>query len=236
MQASISAVLRTVALFIGCRDLDSVDSAGVITVDHNALFQHGRVGGDDRNGGGDNDAGGGGGGGDAGAHGRVRCPKIVPAALNPPANATIKTSLLAKGVQIYVCAVPAAGGAPAWTLKAPHAVLDTGSGAPTAIHFAGPSWQSLDGSLLTGTRTASAPAPLPAAIPWLMLQAATNVGAGLFNDVTWIQRLDTVAGVGPAMGCDDAHLGAQVLSPYRATYVFYHPATPTEHVHQCAAK
>jgi hypothetical protein len=234
MQASISAVLGTVALCMGCGEMDSSDGTGALVVDQDALFQHARAGGDDR-GGGDNGGNDVGGGGDAGSRARVRCPKSVPAALNPPADATIKLALSAKGVQIYTCAVAAAGGAPAWTLKAPHAVLDSGAGAPAAIHFAGPSWQALDGSLVTGTRTASAPAPLATAIPWLMLQAATNVGPGLFNDVTWVQRLDTVAGAAPATGCDDAHVGAQVLIPYRASYVFYQKAT-SAHVHQCASK
>src|SRR5262249_33766509 len=55
---------------------------------------------------------------------RVRCPTTVPAAVNPPADATLEDAFGATGVQIYVCNPPAvAGGAPAWTLKAPHALL-----------------------------------------------------------------------------------------------------------------
>lgn len=167
--------------------------------------------------------------------GRIRCPKETPAALNPPADATLKVALAARGVQIYVCAAPAAGGAPAWTLKAPHAVLSQGNGEEAAIHFAGPSWQALDGSLVTGARTASAPGSDAAAIPWLLLKAATNVGAGLFSDVTWIQRLDTVGGVAPATGCDATHVDAQVLVPYTANYFFYKTAEAGKHVRQCAA-
>jgi Protein of unknown function (DUF3455) len=227
MLASISAVVSTVALVLGGAEMNSSDSTGAIAVEQDAVA-HGGPGGDDN-------GNGVGGGGDSDARARVRCPKGIPAALNPPPDATIKTSLLAKGVQIYLCAVPPAGGAPVWTLKAPHAVLNAGADAPAAIHFAGPSWQALDGSLVTGTRTASAPSPSATAIPWLMLQAASNVGAGLFSDVTWIQRLDTVGGAAPAAGCDEAHAGAQVLTGYRATYVFYHKAT-SAHVRQCASK
>jgi hypothetical protein len=171
---------------------------------------------------------------DDGGIGHVRCPFDVPAALNPPADATLEAAFAARGVQIYTCAVPAAGGAPAWTLKAPHAVLFKGFDT-AAIHFAGPSWQANDGSLVTGTRTASDPGPDPTAIAWLLLQASSNVGPGLFADTTWIQRLDTEGGVAPATGCDAGHVGAQVLVPYRANYFFYHAATPGQKVRQCAA-
>ena len=166
--------------------------------------------------------------------GHVRCPFDVPATLNPPADATLQSAFAARGVQIYTCAAPAAGGAPAWTLKAPHAVLFKGF-ETAAIHFAGPSWQALDGSLVTGTRTAADPGPDPTAIPWLLLQAATNVGPGVFADVTWIQRLDTEGGAAPATGCDGTHLGAQVLVSYRASYFFSRAAVAGEKVRQCAA-
>jgi len=167
--------------------------------------------------------------------GHVRCPFDVPAVLDPPADATLQVAFAARGVQIYTCATPAAGGAPAWTLKAPHAVLFKGF-ETAAIHFAGPSWQAPDGSLVTGTRTASDPGPDPTAIPWLLLQAATNVGPGALSDVTWIQRLDTEGGAAPANGCDGGHVGAQVLVPYRASYFFYRAAVAGKKVRQCAAR
>ena len=167
--------------------------------------------------------------------GRVRCPADMPAGLDPPVEATLEAAFPARGVQIYVCAAPAAGGVPAWTLKAPHALLFEGF-ETAAIHFAGPSWQALDGSLVTATRAGSAPSPDIDSIPWLLLQAATNVGPGLFADTTWIQRLETDGGAAPATGCDDAHLGAQTLIPYRADYFFYHTAAAGQHVRQCKAK
>lgn len=173
------------------------------------------------------------GAGRAGA-GHVHCPKNVPPALNPPADATLAHAYAARGVQIYTCAAPAAGGAPAFVLKAPHAVLTSDEGVQV-IHFAGPSWQALDGSLVTGTRLASAPAPDAAGIPWLLLQVASHVGAGIFTDVTTIQRLDTIGGVAPATGCDAAHLGAEILVPYRANYFFYRAAPTGGHVRQCAS-
>jgi hypothetical protein len=166
---------------------------------------------------------------------QARCPHDVPAALNPPADATLAAALPARGVQIYTCAVPAAGGAPAWTLKAPHAVLGKGHDVQ-AIHFAGPSWEATDGSIVTGTKVAAAAAPDAADIPWLLLQAATHTGAGIFANVTFVQRLATENGVAPATGCDDAHVGAEVLAPYAADYFFYRASSGGERIRQCAAK
>jgi hypothetical protein len=175
----------------------------------------------------DDDAGGG--------VGKGRCPDQVPAALDPPADATLTAAFAAKGVQIYTCASPAPGVAPAWTLKAPHAVLLKSADA-AGIHFAGPSWEANDGSLVTGAKVAAAPSPDPTAIPWLLLKAATNAGQGLFSDVTWIQRLDTVGGLAPAAGCDDAHVSSEVLVPYRADYFFYHSAAGVKRIKQCASQ
>ena len=81
---------------------------------------------------------------------------------------------------------------------------------------------------------ASYPSPDPTAIPWLLLKAATHAGTGAFADVTFIQRLDTVGGVAPSTGCDAAHLGTEVLVPYRSSYFFYVAATPGAHVKQCS--
>jgi hypothetical protein len=204
----------------GCADADLEDPAPAGGNDTPSVVQgalSGRKGGDDRGGG-----------------GRVRCPTDLPAALNPPPDATIAEALAATGVQIYTCTVPAGGGTPVFALKAPHAVLHEGSDTK-AIHFAGPSWQALDGSLVTATRLASAAAPDPTAIPWLLLQAASHVGAGVFADVTFIQRLDTVGGVAPTTGCDDAHIGSEVLVPYRANYFFYQTAVCGSRVHRCGS-
>jgi hypothetical protein len=205
------AVGSLVVIMTGCGEVDASDGTQEAFAEHRSELRVAREG-----------------------IGGVRCPRDMPAGLNPPATATLAAAFPAKGVQIYICATPAAGGAPAWTLKAPHAVLFQGDEA-AVIHFAGPSWQALDGSIVTGARAGSA-TPDATAIPWLLLSAATNVGPGLFADTTFIQRLDTVGGLAPSTGCDAAHLNAQVLVPYRADYFFYHalPAGET-HAHQCAA-
>jgi hypothetical protein len=71
-----------------------------------------------------------------------------------------------------------------------------------------------------------ADAPDPSAIPWLLLGAKEHEGGGVFSTVTHVQRLDTVGGVAPAEGCDEAHAGEEAREPYEATYAFYYPAAP----------
>lgn len=159
------------------------------------------------------------------------CPPRIPEALDPPPNATLEQALEADGVQIYACAAGKGGEPPAWALEAPHAVLRTGPRVQ-GVHFAGPTWQALDGSQLRGAKLAAADAPDAAAVPWLLL-SATPTGDGTFAHVTHIQRLETVGGKAPALGCDAGHLGAKVLVPYRSSYFFYRSAAPGVPVHQC---
>ena len=163
------------------------------------------------------------------------CPSDLPAVLDVPADATLVAMLPARGVQIYTCTAAVAGTPPVWTLKAPHAVLGK-PGDLEAIHFAGPSWQATDGSLIVGSKVAAAPSPDLTAIPWLLLKATSNSGPGLFADVTYVQRLNTEGGVAPTTGCDDAHPDAQVLVPYRADYFFYHAAAAGARVRQCVSR
>ena len=160
------------------------------------------------------------------------CPAHVPEAVNPPAEATLELALPATGVQRYACTAKQ-GEAPEWTPEGPHAVLNAGSKL-AAIHFGGPSWQALDGSLLKGTRLTSADAPNKSASPWLLL-SGTATGQGVFSQVTHIQRVDTVGGKAPQTGCDAEHVGSKTLSPYKANYFFYRHAAPGEAVKQCRA-
>ena len=141
----------------------------------------------------------------------------VPAALNPPSGERLAFQFHASGDQIYTCRNSA------WTFRAPEANLFDASGKLAGKHFAGPTWESADGSQVKGKLAASAPAPDPDAIPWLLLTAAEHHGSGAMSSVTSIQRLHTKSGKAPKDGCDAAHEGAETRSPYRADYLFYAP-------------
>ena len=159
------------------------------------------------------------------------CPPQVPAALDPPAGVTLAAGVAASGVQVYVCSAPKPGEAPAWTLEGPHATLSRGSEV-VGIHFAGPTWQALDGSSVKGAKVASADAPVATAVPWLLLSGAPS-GQGTFGQVTHVQRLETAGGKAPGGGCDASHIGQKVLVPYTSSYFMYRLAAPGEATHQC---
>lgn len=144
---------------------------------------------------------------------------VAPA---PPDGQRVVAQAAAKGYQVYDCK------AGAWTLRTPAAVLDVRDAAGSRSfgwHYrndTGPTWQSTDGSGVTGKAVASVPSPEAGAIPWLLLQAVANNGSGVFSAVTYVQRLDTHGGVAPAGACTDGQVAPVA---YSARYVFWAPAT-----------
>jgi hypothetical protein len=124
-----------------------------------------------------------------------------------------------RGVQIYSCS--AAAGGPAWAFRAPEARLVDRRGRFAGTHRAGPTWEALDGSSVLGAKVEAA-TPDPAAIPWLLLRAASHhAGSGRMADVTFVQRLQTSGGVAPSGGCSAATVDVVARVPYRAIYCFY---------------
>src|SRR5687768_17767427 len=85
--------------------------------------------------------------GSATAQGTPTAEDSVPASLVPPASSVLLFELSASGVQIYACeADPNDASTYAWTFKAPEADLFNSRGELVGTHFAGPTWQGLDGS------------------------------------------------------------------------------------------
>jgi Protein of unknown function (DUF3455) len=150
----------------------------------------------------------------------------VPDALTVPSNQGLLLKAAAKGVQIYICKAKAEAQTDyEWTLKAPSADLFNDQGQPLGKHYAGPTWE-IERSKIVGAISAKVNAPQQKAIPWLLLKAKSHQGQGILGPVNWVQRLDTVGGKAPTMGCDEAHLNAEVQVPYTANYYFYRAATP----------
>ena len=127
-------------------------------------------------------------------------------------------ALVGSGVQIYACQSMPAG--PAWHLVAPEATLTEASGRAVIHHFAGPSWQAEDGSVVVGEMVASSPGAT-GSIPWLVLRVKAHRGVGRLAGVTYVVRSQTEGGVAPPGGCDKDHLGVQVRVAYRAIYTFF---------------
>ncbi|OUL29574.1 DUF3455 domain-containing protein [Nostoc sp. 106C] len=146
----------------------------------------------------------------------------VPKNLQVPPEQSLIFKAAAKGSQIYVCkAKPDNLNAFEWTLKAPDAVLFNEQGQPLGKHYAGPTWESNDGSKVIGQVKVKADAPQTSTIPWLLLEGRSHQGNGIFSQVNWIQRLHTVGGKAPAQGCDRAHANREVKVNYQADYYFW---------------
>jgi hypothetical protein len=153
---------------------------------------------------------------------RGKAMPAVPDALKAPANQTLAVEAQATGVQIYECKPSKDDPAKyEWALKAPEADLFDAAGNKIAKHYAGPTWESLDGSKVVGEVKARDPGPDAGAIPWLLLGAKSTSGTGAFGQVTMIQRLGTQGGKAPAEGCSQPQAGAETRVPYKATYLFY---------------
>jgi hypothetical protein len=142
----------------------------------------------------------------------------VPAALNPD-KLSIFRVVSATGVQIYTCTRNLAG-ATGWILKGPDAQLFDPQNRPVGKHYAGPTWEGLDGGKVVGEVKTSMPAPADKAVPWLLLDAKSHERSGAFTQARAIVRMGTTGGAAPGDGCDEARAGQELRVPYTAIYVF----------------
>jgi hypothetical protein len=143
-------------------------------------------------------------------------PPAVPDNLKTPAGEKLILEARAGGDQVYTC------DGSSWILTGPDAKLFDESGKQIGRHYAGPSWESSDGSVVVGRAVANA-TPDPASIPWLLVAAKDHRGSGVMTKVSSIQRLSTSGGRAPATGCDASHKGSEARSHYTAIYRFYAP-------------
>jgi hypothetical protein len=138
----------------------------------------------------------------------------MPGPIATPAEATVVT-LHAEGVQVYECKA-GSNRKLAWAFREPIATLLLDN-VTVGRHYAGPRWEHVDGSAVTGKVVASAPGKTPNDIPWLKLQATGRRGQGMLSGVTTVQGINTKGGV-HAAPCDKA--GTFYSAPYSADYVF----------------
>ncbi|MDB5865687.1 MAG: hypothetical protein JWO70_3493 [Betaproteobacteria bacterium] len=150
---------------------------------------------------------------------------VVPASLQLPDRVVLLQEVPATGVQIYDCAASKADPLRfEWVFRAPEADLFDTNGRRIGKHYAGPTWESVDGSTVVGEVKGRDDGPDPDAIPWLLLAAKSASGSGAFGRVQSIQRINTVGGKAPEGGCSQATAGKEARVPYKATYYLYVPA------------
>ncbi|MBV8634369.1 MAG: DUF3455 domain-containing protein [Burkholderiaceae bacterium] len=152
-------------------------------------------------------------------------PPPVSDAIKVPLGHVLKFAARAEGFQIYQCSQDKADPKLyAWTLTGPQADLADAQGNKLGQHYAGPTWESKDGSKIVGQVKGNEPSPDKDSIAWLLLETKPAGGTGVMNGITHVQRLQTHGGKAPKDGCNDKTAGSNVNAPYTAIYYFFEAA------------
>ncbi|PSJ47677.1 hypothetical protein C7H85_02270 [Zobellella endophytica] len=147
---------------------------------------------------------------------------VVPDNIQVPDGNKVAWETVGVGQITYECREkPDAPGELGWVFMGPDARLNDRGGKQVGRYFGPPAtWEAMDGSSVTGTQLATAPAG-EGNIPYQLVQANPAMGEGAMTGITYIQRLDTRGGVAPAMACGEANQGERQVVQYQADYIFW---------------
>ncbi|PXW99571.1 uncharacterized protein DUF3455 [Sphaerotilus hippei] len=149
----------------------------------------------------------------------------LPETVKVPAGHRVAMETVGVGEITYECRVKAGmGDSFEWVFVGPEAALKERSGRTVGRYFGPPAtWQSMDGSKVTATQLAVAPAG-SGNIPLQLVKANPATGSGAMTGVSHIQRVATRGGVAPAAPCTSSSLGQKQVVSYQADYIFWKPA------------
>ncbi len=138
----------------------------------------------------------------------------TPDAIAARGETTVLT-VHAEGAQVYECKADPAGKL-VWQFREPIATL-MADGKTVGRHYAGPTWEHVDGSRVQGKPAGRSSGATAADIPWLKLEAVEPHGPGVLAGIATIQRINTKGGQFEG-ACERA--GTTHAAPYAADYVF----------------
>jgi hypothetical protein len=146
----------------------------------------------------------------------------LPEGVKVPAGNSVAMQTVGVGEITYECRPKKdMAGQFEWVFIGPDAVLNDRNGMQVGKYFGPPAtWESKDGSRITGTQVAVAPNGA-GNIPHQLVKANPATGNGAMTGVTYIQRVATVGGIAPAMQCDSNKAGAKQNVRYQADYIFW---------------
>lgn len=149
----------------------------------------------------------------------------LPDAVKVPMGNTVAMHTMAAGEITYECrAVKDKPDQFDWAFVGPDAGLTDGSGKRVGKYYGPPAtWESLDGSKVTGAQVAVAPASA-GAIPLQLVKANPVTGMGSMQGTTYIQRVNTQGGVAPMTRCSATTVGQKQVVTYKADYIFWRAA------------
>lgn len=148
----------------------------------------------------------------------------LPAAVQVPDGHKVVMETVGVGRITYECrAKKDAAGQFEWVFVGPDATLMDRQRQTVGKYYGPPAtWESRDGSKLTGTQVAVAPA-MAGSIPLQLVKANPAMGAGAMQGVSHIQRVATQGGVAPQTPCDATGIGQKQVVNYQADYIFWAP-------------
>ena len=146
----------------------------------------------------------------------------LPDPVKVPAGNMVALETVGAGDITYDCRDKKdAAGQFEWVFVGPDAKLMDRSGKQVGKYYGPPAtWESGDGSKITGAQVAVAPAAA-GSIPLQLVKANPASGPGAMQGITYIQRVATKGGVAPAAACDAAAKGKKEVVKYQADYIFW---------------
>lgn len=146
----------------------------------------------------------------------------LPEPVRVPAGQRLALETVGVGDITYECRPKAASaGQYEWSFVGPDARLMDRRGQVVGRYYGPPAtWESADGSKVTATQLAVAPAE-PGNIPLQLVKANPATGNGAMSGVTYIQRVATRGGVAPAAACTQETAGQKQVVQYQADYLLY---------------
>ena len=150
---------------------------------------------------------------------------MLPAAVQVPPGNQVAMETVGSGTITYACkAKKDNASAYEWTFMGPDAQLNDRNGQRVGRYFGPPAtWESTDGSKVTATQLAVAPAGA-GNIPMQLVRANPAMGQGAMQGVTYIQRVMVQGGAAPTAPCSAATAGQQQTVNYQADYIFWRAA------------
>ena len=149
----------------------------------------------------------------------------LPDAVKVPAGHRVALETVGVGEITYECRAKAdTAGAFEWFFVGPKADLNSRGGAKLGTYYGPPAtWESSDGSKISGAQVAVAPSSA-GNIPNQLVKANPAMGAGAMNGIAYVQRVATRGGVAPATACNGTSLGKKEIVKYQADYIFWKAA------------
>jgi hypothetical protein len=145
----------------------------------------------------------------------------MPANVQVAAGHRVAIETVGVGTITYDCRAKKDNSGFEWVFVRPEAKLFDRSGKQVGRYYGPPAtWESSDGSKVTGAQVAVSPAGI-GNIPLQLVKANPATGKGGMEGVTFIQRVATRGGVAPSATCDTAATGKKEVVNYQADYILY---------------